>query len=387
MRAQRLIRRTFSLAGTLLIAAGVAAVPVASAQATVRATPAGVLHGTGVLNDVVTISPRNVWAVGHSGMLNHPKTLIEHWNGTTWHRISVTPEAGWLNGVAATSAHDVWAVGFAHAKPVILHFGGTRWRRVASPEVRGSRAFLGSVTALSPRNAWAVGGTISKTLIEHWNGTTWRRVASPSPQGQELPWLGGVAAASANDVWAVGGLNKALILHWNGTRWRQVPSPVTVAMLNDVTAISAKNAWAVGADRRGTLVLHWNGVAWHRARSPAVRSGAGLIGISGTSARNLWSVGASSDLIITSSQRAGVGVRTAGTAPISSSRSASRPLILHWNGTAWRRIRTPVPANGGQLIAVYTVSGRNAWAVGCTKNFGNPQAKPLALHWNGARWK
>ena len=385
MRAHDLIRRTFSLTGTLLIAARIAAVPMASAQATVRATPTGVLHGTGMLNDVVTISPRNAWAVGHSGMLNHPKTLIEHWNGTTWHRISVTPEGGWLNGVAATSAHDVWAVGFSHAKPVILHFGGTRWRRVASPAVRGSSAFLGSVTAISPQNAWAVGGTISKTVIEHWNGKTWRRVPSPSPQ-LVLPFLNGVAAASANDVWAVGGFNKALILHWNGTRWRRVPSPLTKATLNDVTAISAKDAWAVGSGTRGTLVLHWNGVAWHRARSPAVRSGAGLIGISGTSARDLWAVGASSGLVVSSSQRAGLSVRTAGTRPISSSRSASRPLILHWNGTAWRRISTPVPANG-QLIAVYTASGRNAWAVGCTKNFGSPKAKPVALHWNGARWK
>jgi hypothetical protein len=338
-----------------------------------------------VLNDVVTISPTDAWAVGHSGNLAHPKTLIEHWNGTAWHRITVSPAPGWLNGVAATSAHDVWAVGFSRSKQLILHFGVTGWRRVANPAVGSSGAILVSVASISQRNAWAVGATSSKALIEHWNGTSWKRVPSPSLPG--LPLLGGVAAASANDVWAVGGFNKTLILHWNGTRWRHVPSPGTHAMLNDVTAISTKNAWAVGAARRGTLILHWNGTEWRRARSPAVRSGAGLIGISGTSAGNLWAAGASGALVVSAAQRAGLGVRAEGTAPISSARSASEPVILHWNGTAWRRISTPRPENGGQLIAVYAASQRKAWAVGCTKTFANPKAKPLVLRWNGSRWK
>jgi len=386
MQAHRLIRRTFSLAGTLLIAAGVAAVPVASAQATVRPGPAGVLAGTGVLNDVVTISPTDAWAVGRSDNLANPRTIIEHWNGTAWHRVMVSPALGWLNSVAATSAHDVWVVGFSGSKQLILHFDGTRWRRAANPAVGSSSAILASVAAISPRNAWAVGGTSNKALIEHWNGTSWKLV--PNPPQPVPPFLDGVAGDSAKDVWAVGGLNKPLIVHWNGTRWRHVPSPgVAGAMLDDVTAISGRDAWAVGSAPHGTLVLHWNGSAWHRASSPAVRSGAALFGISGTSARNLWAVGASNGLVVSAAQPAGLGVRAAGTAPFSSSRAASEPVILHWNGTAWRRVSTPHPANGGQLIGVYAASRHNAWAVGCTKNFGNPKAKPLALHWNGSKWR
>jgi hypothetical protein len=73
--------------------------------------------------------------------------------------------------------------------------------------------------------------------------------------------------------------------------------------------------------------------------------------------------------------------------PISSARSASEPVIMRWNGTAWRRISIPLPPNGGQLIAVYAASGRNAWAVGCTKTLANPKAKPFVLHWNGKAWK
>jgi hypothetical protein len=387
MRARGLIRHLFGPAGPLLIAGAAAAVPVASAEATVRAHPTRVLAGTGVLNDVVAISAKDAWAVGHSGSVNHPRTFIEHWNGTAWHRIAVSPAGGWLNGVAATSAHDVWAVGISHARPLILHFGGTTWRRVASPAAGGSRALLASVTAISPRNAWAVGNTLSKTIIEHWNGTTWRRVPSASPR--DLPFLSGVAAASANDVWAVGGFTKTFILHWNGTRWRHVPSPGTGgAMLYDVTAISARNAWAVGSADRGTLILHWNGAAWHRARSPAIRRGAGLIGISGTSARHQWAVGASGALIVVSSQQARLSLRAAdATRPGSFARPAAEPVILHWNGTAWRRTRSPAPSNGGQLIGVYAASGQDVWAVGCTKTFASTKAKPLVLHWNGTAWK
>ena len=61
-------------------------------------------------------------------------------------------------------------------------------------------------------------------------------------------------------------------------------------------------------------------------------------------------------------------------------------FILHWNGAAWRRISIPVPADGGMLIGVFAASGRNAWAVGCTKTFGSFNARPLVLHWNGTAW-
>jgi hypothetical protein len=38
------------------------------------------------------------------------------------------------------------------------------------------------------------------------------------------------------------------------------------------------------------------------------------------------------------------------------------------------------------LIGVFAASGRNAWAVGCTKTFANVKARPLVLHWNGVAW-
>jgi hypothetical protein len=62
------------------------------------------------------------------------------------------------------------------------------------------------------------------------------------------------------------------------------------------------------------------------------------------------------------------------------------PLILHWNGAAWKRVQIPVHASGGTLIGVFASSRRSAWAVGCTRFFADPRARPLVLRWNGTAW-
>jgi hypothetical protein len=382
MRPHPSIDRARGMAA-LLLAAAVAAVPAVSAEAMTRHMPnaaKAALAGNGVLNSVVATSAKNAWAVGHYGGLTRSKALIEHWDGTAWHRIGLNPAGGWLNGVAATSARDVWAVGYGGNRALILHFNGKTWRRVASPALPGT-SILVDVTAVSPRNAWAVGITGANTLIEHWNGRGWTRVPSPSPQGQAA--LIGIAAASSGDIWAVGNARGTIILHWNGAVWRRVhsPSPRPAATLERVTVISARDAWAVGSSGRGTLIVHWNGIAWKRASSGAVRATAGLEGVSGTSARNVWAVGATGGLVAAS---AGV-MRPA--ARVTAAAAAPEPLMMHWNGTAWRRMSVPVPTHGGQLIGVYAASGRSAWAVGCTRNFAARKAKPLVLRWNGTAWK
>src|SRR5205823_11017357 len=71
------------------------------------------------LSGVTAVSTNDVWAVGSSTQngtaYNFPRTLIEHWNGTTWSVIS-SPNvgSGWnlLSGVTAVSANNVWAVGY-----------------------------------------------------------------------------------------------------------------------------------------------------------------------------------------------------------------------------------------------------------------------------------
>jgi len=59
----------------------------------------------------------------------------------------------------------------------------------------------------------AVGSDANNPLILHWNGKTWQKVpaANPSPGSDDLD---GVAALSARDAWAVGARGgNALVEH------------------------------------------------------------------------------------------------------------------------------------------------------------------------------
>lgn len=64
-----------------------------------------------------------------------------------------------------------------------------------------------------------------------------------------------------------------------------------------------------------------------------------------------------------------------------------KTLILRWNGTAWKRVPSPNPAEGGTLLGVAVTSARNAWAVGFTSGPAQPRGKTVIEHWNGSRWK
>jgi hypothetical protein len=230
------------------------------------------------LSGVAATSARNAWAVGST---SSGKTLIVHWNGTTWKRVtSPSPSQARFSGltaVTATSARNAWAVGSTttstNFKSLILRWNGRAWRQVPSPSVTFGKfgSALEGVAATSVANAWAVGCTdgcpVGGTpLIERWRGTSWKQVAAPTTP-YALYNLVGVAATSASSAWTVGGggpvtSEAAATAHWNGHKWT-LSHGRSGAGLAGVAAISATNAWAVGGTAKGrTLILHWNGTTW-----------------------------------------------------------------------------------------------------------------------------
>jgi len=84
----------------------------------------------------------SAWAVGgryaSSGNSQSVRTFIRFWNGTTWktQRTASPGAEAALRGVSATSPTDVWAVGsyqrsagnIASTRTLILHWNGTTWR-------------------------------------------------------------------------------------------------------------------------------------------------------------------------------------------------------------------------------------------------------------------
>src|SRR5262249_39639220 len=83
------------------------------------------------------------------------------------------------NGVVAWSACRVYAVGQywngSAYQTLVARWNGTGWNQQPSPNPAGSTQdnVLNGVAAASSGNAWAVGydGFSSSTLIEHWDGT------------------------------------------------------------------------------------------------------------------------------------------------------------------------------------------------------------------------
>jgi hypothetical protein len=317
---------------------------------------------------VAATSRVDAWAVGDwhdHGNTCCPgpgHTVIEHWDGTAWTHVP-SPDPGGdardnaLSGVAATSPGNAWAVGWSvsqsytggtgRSKTLIEHWDGTSWVRVPAPSP-GFYAYLSGVAATSPDNAWAVGGSDGGTLIEHWNGTTWTRVPSPSP-GPSGDVLYGVAATSPTSAWAVGGSDGGtLIEHWNGTAWTQVPQPVSGfdSSLNSVAAISASDVWAVGEQNLNqTVTEHWNGSSWTLVPSPSVTAGNAqdvLGGVSAIGSSDVWAVGFSSVL--------GTG----------------QTLAEHWNGTAWQIVASANPGPGSSQLSslAQTAPGGPLRAVG-----------------------
>ncbi|HKP51562.1 MAG TPA: S-layer homology domain-containing protein [Chloroflexia bacterium] len=310
-----------------------------------------------VLRSVTAIAPNDVWAVGNYSAPNGDgRSLIEHWDGTTWVAVpgpDVGSGSSYLFGVDATAPNDVWAVGNLFAsgnQTFIIHWDGSQWTIVPSPSPGTYTRQLSAVTALAPDDAWAVGyyqdiaDNVRRTLTLHWDGTSWSVVPSPSvgPADNELL---GVEAVASDDAWAVGyGGNNPLILHWDGTSWSAVPTPaLTEVRLYSVTAISSDDVWAVGTYSSLGITLHWNGSTWTRVDSPNVGQSTHLYGVAAVSANDVWAVGS----------YAGSSTGYDGT------------LAMHWNGTLWKIAPTEaIGSNDADLYSAAALPGNEVWAVG-----------------------
>ena len=188
--------------------------------------------------------------------------------------------------------------------------------------------------------------------------------------------LSGVAALSASDAWAVGAgpgspAANTLVLRWNGSTWTRVPSPsphpAQGSSLTSVSALTPRDAVAVGdgAGRSPTdftpIALRWNGTRWSTVPVPRPSDRTGLASVSADTPADAWAVGSFF-----------VGQREQG-------------FIVHWNGSTWTRVPSPNPGpEVTNLTGVSAVSRTDAWAVGTYAV--SRQSKTLVLHWNGSKW-
>jgi hypothetical protein len=163
------------------------------------ATP-NVGDGTNKVNAVLALAPNDVWAVGFSTPVAPPQhvatlTLIEHFAGTSWVVVpspNVGPnsanESNRLLRLTANSANDIWAFGsyFAadgsgHQKTLLLHWDGTSWTIASSPNpTRGGFPcdLLWAGVVPSPGNFWILGSVNDGTLAIHMTTAADSRLVS-----------------------------------------------------------------------------------------------------------------------------------------------------------------------------------------------------------------
>jgi hypothetical protein len=367
------------------------------------------------LNGVAAVSANDVWAVGYyGGSSGGPfQTLVEHWNGSAWSVVlspSPSTTTNYLNGVAAVSASDVWAMGFSAAsiggnQTLMEHWNGSAWSVVSSPNPGTSQNYLQGVAGASPNNVWAVGyygcssGAACQTLMENWNGSAWSVVSSPNV-GNANNFLQGVAAVGTNDVWAVGfyagsTAYRTLVEHWNGAAWSVVSSPNSGNgdnYLYGVAAVSTNDVWAVGDSGS----IHWNGTQWSVVSTPM----GGLKAVAAVGTNDVWAVGDSGSIHWNGTQWSVVSTPMGGLKAVAAvgtndvwavgfyagSSGWNETLVEHWNGAAWSVVSSPNPGNGNNyLYGIAAVGTNDVWAVGYYWNSFGP-TETLVEHWNGSTW-
>jgi hypothetical protein len=281
---------------------------------------------------------------------------------------AATTDDSTIYSMVALSGTDVWAVGDFAGTPLIEHWDGANWVVVPNPGVH--LGYLSGVAARSPNNVWAVGTTGQRrTLVEHWDGTEWIVVPSPNV-GTTDNQLDGVEVVSRDDAWAVGtsglGIGSAYILmHWNGHSWSLVNGPpVSGSWLTSIKAFASDDVWAVGTKdydgtRSFTFTLHWDGSAWSEIPSPNVQMLNSLDGVDGTAPNDVWAVGTST----------------------SSPNFIIHTMAMHWNGTAWSLVPTPVTQFSEWFSAVKAFSPTNVCAVGTSAG------APFSERWDGTQWR
>jgi hypothetical protein len=327
------------------------------------------------LSAVAATSRRNAWAVGavSDPARGTSEPLTEHWDGSAWAvvRFPRIPGAvsgvSSLSGVAAVSRTNSWAVGSYLARggfrTLIAHWNGTSWRIVRSPNVGTGENILTAVAARTATGIWAVGfrnqvsRTRERTLVEHWNGRTWQVVPSPNA-GNTGSALFGVAVVSGSRAWAVGNESNSdgstLAERWNGSAWSVLPTRNRgdgERFLRAVAAPSPRRAFAVGSynQRHGVrthdLAERWIRSRWFSSAGPDPgRRFDSLQAVAARSATRAWAVGS------TRSARPG----------------RFRTLAERWNGTRWRVAATPSPGTGDDgLSGIAAIPHRGGfWAVG-----------------------
>lgn len=176
--------------------------------------------------------------------------------------------------------------------------------------------------------------------------------------------LDDVAAIAADDAWAVGG---DLLVHWDGAAWTRVdPGILRQHRLTAVAANGPDDVWAVGTlvsmEQNIPLVMHFDGTAWTRVYVPRPDGDGFLHDVVVRGNGEVWAVGSWSLWTTTKTDEGALAYR--------------------FDGSNWRRVKVPGEVAG--LVAATPSGAKGLWTVG---SITDPLTHPAALRWTGSAWR
>ncbi|MFC7219657.1 hypothetical protein ACFQLX_16010 [Streptomyces polyrhachis] len=234
--------------------------------------------------------------------------------------------------------------------PVALRWTGTGWQAFPQPADHGS---LEDVAVGAPDEVWALGTRIDavsnqgSALLQHWDGTAWREVTLPFPQGASEVSLSAVDVDAGGSVWVYGDYadtsgdyHSALFRgEADGSGgWTSLPASTGLTWVSRLEAGPGGVVHAVGDG-----VSRFDGTSWTKQSLPPSLNEAMFDGIEVNAANEIWAVGHARD-----------------------NHLWRRPVIVRYDGDAWRTVRTPMET--GQLFDIVFDSSGSPVAVGETSN-------------------
>lgn len=234
---------------------------------------------------------------------------------------------------------------------------------------------LADADGASADDVWISGtvlGDFAKPAITlgvwlHWDGSTIGVVPPTNERG-----LGKVEVIGPDDGWATTSVGP---LHWDGTSWSAEGNPVEGVSDLAVSGTAPDDVWVVGSafPPRGksdsaVFAEHFDGTRWTEVPTPSSLHSPfmALWGVAAVARDDVWAVGGDeSDL-------------SEGPAP---------PVVLHWDGSGWSEVETPVPGDNPYVGSAVAASGPDdVWVVarGAGPNFEEIPSE--VLHWDGSTW-
>ncbi|MEV5573267.1 hypothetical protein AB0L06_24755 [Spirillospora sp. NPDC052269] len=280
-------------------------------------------------------------------------------------------------------------------------------------------------TGASGPSAGARAGLDASTSTPSGHGPSARVVGRYTmPSGGEEPAnLQGLAAAHGT-AWVTGtegplgkaGSPTGIVLRYQGGRLTRLNAPLAQGHSEggDVAATGGR-AWVLASERDSATLLSTDGQAWRRDARPS-HGGVDTYGIAAVGDRDMWIVGTkpgargAKDVpvllhydgsawrrtdkgvggdggldLFGITARASNDVWVAGERSLNGKNETATPFFAHWDGHAWHR--QGAPARLGYVRSVAPLTSANAWAVGGSGCACSSAAGPLVLHYDGRSWR